>query len=86
MVDVMDKPDSQEHRGHTLSVRRVDVETVDYHRTTDYEFELHIDGVLVTTATHIEQTANYEHPWIPALFRYGRAFVDGYEIDRLEDQ
>lgn len=76
----MDDHGTEEYRGHDIHVRRIDVATVDYHRSTTYEFELHIDGELLTTATQIEQQG-WEHPWIDALFRYGKAYAHG-----LEDQ
>lgn len=75
----MDDHGTKQHRGHELHVRRVDVETVPYVREMSYEFELHIDGEFITTATHIEHQAGFENPWVPALFRYGRAYVNGKE-------
>ena len=74
----MDDHGTKEYRGHEIHVRRVDVDTTDYNRSTDYEFELFIDGEFLTTATQIE-THGWEHPWAPALFRYGKAYVHGLE-------
>lgn len=76
MTDVMDDHGTKEYQGHDIYVRRVDVETTDYRRSTDYEFELFINGEFLTTATQIEHIG-WESPWVDALFRYGKAYVHG---------
>ena len=65
-----------------LHVRRVRVESADYHRSTPFEFELHIDGERIITATELERIAGWEHPWVDALFRYGKAYIDGMESNK----
>lgn len=74
MTEVLDEHGTEEHRGHELHVRRVRNETGGLFA----EFELRVDGELVTTASEIEEQG-WEHPWVSALFRYGRAYVDGLE-------
>jgi hypothetical protein len=79
MTQVMDDHGTKEYRGHELHVQRVDVVTTDYRRPTTFEFELHVDGELLTTATQIERSMGYEAPWVSALFRYGKTYVRGME-------
>lgn len=85
MTDVLNDHGEQEYRGHTIHVRRVDVDSTHYARPTPYEFELLIDGELITTSTQIERNASFSNPWADALFKYGHAYIDGNLADSLED-
>ena len=82
MTEVANDHGTKAYNNHELHVRRVRVESTDYHRTTPFEFELHIDGERIITATELERIAGWEHPWVDALFRYGKAYIDGMESNK----
>jgi len=42
----------------------------------NYEFVLVVDGEVITTAGELEQE-EWDRPWIPALTRYAKAYIDG---------
>lgn len=75
-LEILEEHDSKEYRDHELQVRRVDAESAGYSSTYDYEIELLVDGSIVMTASQLEDR-DWEMPWVPALYRYGRAYVDG---------
>lgn len=75
-VEVVVDHGTEEYGEHELHVRNVDAESAGYNSRYESEFELLVDGEVVATASELEDRG-YSNPWAPALFRYGRAYVDG---------
>lgn len=43
-----------------------------------FEFELHVDGEEITTATEMEEDG-WSAPWLTAMRRYAKAYIQGAE-------
>ena len=73
-IDTIDDSSGCRYRGQKITVVRTsDEEFTDRY---NYEFVLFINDTLVTTAGRIEP-ASWGRPWVKALVKYGKAYIDG---------